>query len=80
MLRSDLCNYSDVVVKGNFIVDKKAFTANSFDASNNTAANATATNTENNHVFGKKKFLKIILHLTAAFQKLMDYKLTMQKI
>ena len=37
---------------------KKAFTANNFDAPNNTAANATATNTENNNVFGKKKVFK----------------------
>ena len=54
MLRSDLCDYSDVyiVVKGNIIVDKKAFTTNDFDAPNNTAANTTATNTENNNVLG----------------------------
>ena len=56
MLRSDLCDYSDayIVVKGNIIVDKKAFTVNDFDAPNNTAANTTATNTENNNVFGEK--------------------------
>ena len=42
-------------MKGNIIVDKKTFTANDFDAANNTAANATATNTENNNVFGEKK-------------------------
>ena len=54
MLRSDLCDYSDVyiVVKGNIIVDRKAFNTNDFDAPNNTAANATATNTENNNVLG----------------------------
>ena len=49
MLRSGLCDFSDVyiVVKGNINVDKKTFTANDFDAPNNTAAaNTTATNTE----------------------------------
>ena len=49
MLKSGLCDFSDVyiVVKGNINVDKKTFTANDFDAPNNTAAaNTTATNTE----------------------------------
>ena len=71
---SDLCDYSDayVVVKGNIVVDKKAFTANDFDAPNNTAANATATNTANDNAFGEKScFLKTMLHLPIAFQKLM---------
>ena len=56
MLRSDLRDYCDayIVVKGNIIVDKKAFTVNDFDAPNNTGANATATNTENINVFGEK--------------------------
>ena len=59
---------------------KKTFTANDFDAPNNTEANATATNTENN-VFGEKSlFLNIILHLSAAFKKLMEYKSATQKI
>ena len=83
MLRSDLCDYSDayVVVKGNITVDKKTFTANDFDAPNNTAANVTATSAENDNAFGKKKnwFLKIMCHLSSAFQKLMEYKLTTQK-
>ena len=59
MLRSDLCNFCDayIVVKGNFIVDKKAFTTNDFNALNNTEANATATNNENNNVFGEKKLV-----------------------
>ena len=34
---------------------KKTFSANDFEAPNNTAANATATNTENNNAFGEKK-------------------------
>ena len=57
MLRSDLRDYCDayIVVKGNIIVDKKAFTVNDFDAPNNTGANTTATNTENNNVFGEKQ-------------------------
>ena len=62
MLRSDLCNFRDayVVVEGNIIVDKKTFTTNDFNAPNNTAANATATNTANDNAFGEKKlfFLK----------------------
>ena len=51
MLRSDLCDFSDayIVVKGNITVNKKTFTADDFDAPNNTAANATATNTVNNN-------------------------------
>ena len=59
MLRSDLCDFSDayIVVKGNIIVDKKTFTANDFEAPNNTAANATATNTANNNAFGEKKLV-----------------------
>ena len=59
MLRSDLCDFSDVyiVVKGNITVTKKTFTANDFEAPNNTAANVTATNTANNNVFGEKKLV-----------------------
>ena len=57
MLRSDLCDFNDayIVVKGNIIVDKKIFTANDFEAPNNTAANATATNAANNNAFGEKR-------------------------
>ena len=83
MLRSDLCEYSDayIVVGGNIIVDKKPFTANDFNAPNNTAANATATNTANDNAFGEKSwFLETMLHLSTAFRKLMEYKLTTQKI
>ena len=60
MLRSDLCDFSDVynVVKGNIIVDKKTFTANDFNAPNNTEVNVTATNNENNSAFGEKSFFK----------------------
>ena len=59
MLRTDLCNFSDayIVLKGNIIVDKKAFTANDFEAPNNTVANANATNTANDNAFGEKKLV-----------------------
>ena len=57
MLRLDLCDFSDayIVVKGNITVTKKIFTANDFEAPNNTADNATATDNENNNAFGEKK-------------------------
>ena len=56
MLRTDLCDYFDVyiVVKGNVTAAKKIFTANDFEAHNNTAVNAAATNTANNNMLGKK--------------------------
>ena len=59
MLRSDLCDFNDayIVVKGNITVNKKTFTANDFEAPNNTADNATATNNANNNAFGKKKLV-----------------------
>ena len=59
MLRSDLCDFSDayIVVKGNIIVTKKTFTVNDFEAPNNTAANATATNTANDNAFSEKKLV-----------------------
>ena len=83
MLRSDLCDCSDacIVVKWIITVDKKAFTADDFESPNNTAANPTATNTANDNAFGEKKLVfKNNAHLSTAFQKLMEYKLTMQKI
>ena len=54
MLRSDLCDFSDayIVVKGNITV-----AADDFEAPNNTAAKATATNTTNNNAFGEKKLV-----------------------
>ena len=59
MLRSDLCDYSDayIVVKGTITVDKKTFGDDDFEAPNNIAANATATNTANNNAFGEKKLV-----------------------
>ena len=73
MLRSDLCDYSDayIIVKGNIIVNKKTFTADDFEAPNNTVNNANVTNTINNNTFGEKKnwFLKTMHHLLIVFQK-----------
>ena len=59
MLRSDLCDYSDayIVIKGTITVDKKTFTADDFESPNNTAANATASNTANNNAFGEQKLV-----------------------
>ena len=59
MLRSDLCDFSDayIVVKRTITVTKKTFTANDFEAPNNPAANATATNTANDNAFGEKKLV-----------------------
>ena len=59
MLRSDLCDFSDayIVVKGNITVTKKTFTANDFEAPNNTAAIVTATNTANDNAFGETKLV-----------------------
>ena len=59
MLRSDLCDFSDVyiVVKGNITINKKTFTADDTEAPNNTADNVTATNTANDNAFGEKKFV-----------------------
>ena len=53
MLRSDLRDFSDAYIA----VFKKTFTANDFEVPNNTAANATATNTENDNAFGEKKLI-----------------------
>ena len=59
MLRSDLCDISDVyiVVKGNITVSKKTFTTDDFAAPNNTEAIATATNNANNNAFGEQKLV-----------------------
>ena len=59
MLRSDLCDFSDVyiVVNGDITVTKKKFTADDIDAPNNTDDNVTATNTANNNAFSDKKLV-----------------------
>ena len=56
MLISNLCDYSNayIVVKGNIIVDKKTFTANDFEAHNNTAAKVSATNAVHDNTFEEK--------------------------
>ena len=66
MLRCDLSDYCDayIVVKGNIIVDKKSFIANDFEAPNNTADDANATNTANDNAFGEKN---LIFKKNAAF-------------
>ena len=58
MLRSNLCDFHDayIVIKGNITVIKKTFTTDDFEAPNNTAANATATNNANNNAFNRKKW------------------------
>ena len=74
ILRSDFCDFSDacIFVKGDITVDKKTFIDNNFEAPNNTAANATATNDANNNEFAEKRwFLKIMHHLLIALQRLM---------
>ena len=59
MVRSDLCDFNDayIFVKGIITVDKKKITADDFEAPNNTAANATTTNTANGNTFGDKKLV-----------------------
>ena len=59
MLRSDLCDVNDayILVTGNIIVVKKAYTATDFERPNNTNLNATNTNNVNNITFGKKRLV-----------------------
>ena len=59
MLRSDLCDYCDayIVVKGTITFAKKIFTADGFEAPNNTDANANATNATNDNVLNNKKLV-----------------------
>ena len=50
----------------------KKHTINDFEKSNNAAANVTATKNTNNNEFGEKSwFLKIMLHSSFVYQKLM---------
>ena len=44
-------------MKGNITAAKKIFTANGFEAPNNTAAIVTATNDANNNAFDEKKLV-----------------------
>ena len=82
VLRSDLCDFNDayIVVKGAITVPKKIFTADDFEALNNTAANATTTNNANNDFDEKSWFLKTMHQSSIALQKLMAQKLIIQKI
>ena len=74
MLRPDLCDFSHayIFVKGTITVTKETFTANDFEAPNNTEDIIYATNNASNNKFGKKSwFSKIMDHLLIAYQKLM---------
>ena len=53
------CDFSDayILVTGNITVNKKRFTADDFEAPNNTADNANATNNANNNTFGERKLV-----------------------
>ena len=59
MLRSDLCDFGDayIVAKGTITVAKEIFTADDFEAPNNTGDNANATNTASDNAFGEKKLV-----------------------
>ena len=46
-----------IVVTGNITVTKKIFTADDFEAPNNTAGNVTATNTLNHNAFDEKNLV-----------------------
>ena len=61
MLISDFCDYSDayILVTGNIIVNKKAFTADDFEAPNNTVNNA---------------IMKILLSVKLIIQKMQYFK------
>ena len=75
---SDLHDFNDasIVVKGTFTIAKKIFTADDFEAPNNTAANATATNNANDNEFGEKTlFFKNNLQLINCTSKINDIKI-----
>ena len=77
MLRSDLCDYSDayIVVKGNITVDKKVFTANDIKEPNSTDANANATNTENDNLFGDNaEDLDVVMSMHNLLEYSKNYK------
>ena len=59
MLTSDLSDFNDayIVVKGTITVAKKLFTADDFEAPNNSEANANATNIAIDIAFGEKKLV-----------------------
>ena len=83
MLRSNLSDYSYayIVVKETITVAKKIFTADDFEAPNNTVANADATNTANDNAFDEKKLVfKNNARFINCTSKLNGVKLIMQKI
>ena len=59
IFRSDLCDFSNayIVVRGTITANKKTLIFDDFEAPNNTATNATATNTANNNAFCEKKLV-----------------------
>ena len=83
MLRSNLSDYSYayIVVKETITVAKKIFTADDFEAPNNTVANADATNTANDNAFDEKKLVfKNNARFINCTSRLNGVKLIMQKI
>ena len=73
-----LCDFNDayIIAKGNITVVKKIFTADDFEAPNNTEDNATATNNANNNAFGEKKlFFKNNAPFINCFSKINGVKI-----
>ena len=83
MLRSDLCDFNDayIVVKGNIILDKKHLLPMILMRPIIQQPIQLLVMLQMIIRLAKKSWLlKIMLHLSTAFQKLMEYKLTTQKI
>ena len=83
MLRSDLCDFNDayIAVKGNIILDKKNLLPMILMRPIIQQPIQLLVMLQMIIRLAKKSWLlKIMLHLSTAFQKLMEYKLTTQKI
>ena len=86
MLRSDLCDLDDayIVGKGNIILDKKNLLLKILMSptilNNTTIANAILILQMIMRLVKKSWFLKTMLHSSTAIQKLMECKVTTQKI
>ena len=83
MLRSDLCDFNDayIAVKGNIILDKKHLLPMILMRPIIQQPMQLLVMLQMIIRLAKKSWLlKIMLHLSTAFQKLMEYKLTTQKI
>ena len=83
MLRSDLCDFNDayIAVKGNIILDKKNLLPMILIRPIIQQPIQLLVMLQMIIRLAKKSWLlKIMLHLSTAFQKLMEYKLTTQKI